>query len=195
MSLELPLRPRLSRYDRPALDLAELMKGEGTDFVFQAVWTIEGRRPERAQHERLLALLEGTDSKAAVLAALVESAREVGGPPTLPGLALMVLVERRRNTPIIGPLLARATLLSDRHPGFALPVRFARKLPGKVRWTYRHARKLLIRLASGIGLPSRTEFRRKLGVARAAPAPGMSERASAIYLRLCDAIDGAGGEG
>lgn len=189
MSPEPPLRPTLSRYDRPALTLAELLKADGTDFVFQAVWTLHGRRVTRPEHDALMALLTGPDGKVAVLAALDADVPEGAQAPALPGLRLMLLVERRRHTPVVGPLLSRATILADRHPGLAAPGRFVRSLPGKVRWTYRHGRKLLIRLASRSGLPSRTEVRRTLGVTRAPADPEMSERSAWIYARLCEAVD------
>lgn len=194
MSPEPLFRPRLSRYDRSALTLAELLRAEGTDFIFQAVWTLHGRRTSRAQHDALLELLHRPRGKMAVLAALETSLPQGAELNTLPGLRRMLLVERRRNTSLVGPLLSWATVLADRHPGAMMPVRFVRSLPGKARWTYRHSRKLLIRLASRSGLPSQTDVRRTLGVARAPAGPDMSERSAWIYARLCEVVDRSEGE-
>lgn len=189
MPPEPQLRPRLSRYDRPALSLPELMKGEGTDFIFQSVWTMKGQRVSRQQHDALLELLEHGGGKAAVLLALATELAEDGKQASLPGLNIMLVVERRRNKPVIGPILAHATVLADRYPVVSLPARFVRGIPGKVRWTYRHSRKLLIRLASRSGLPSQTEVRRTLGVSRSAATPDMTDRAAWLYARLCEAVD------
>ncbi len=194
MSPDLQIRPRLSRYDRPALSLADLLKAEGTDFVCQAVWTMHGQRATRQRHDMLLEVLNKAGDKAAVLAALDSNLPAGAERPSLPGLRLLLMVERRRHSPLVGPLLAHATILADRHPAVGAPVRLARSLPGKVRWTYRHGRKLLIRLAGRSGLPSRTELRRTLGVSRAPATSDMSDRAASIYTRLCEAVDRTQGE-
>ena len=189
MSPDLPLRPRLSRYDRPAQTLQELLKGDGTDFVFQAVWTMHGQRVCREQHDALLDVLQGEGGKPAVLSVLAADLAAEGKQVSLPGLSLILLVEKRRNKAIIGPLLARATVFADRYPIVTLPGRFMQAIPGKVRWTYRHSRKLLIRLASCSGLPSQTKVRRTLGVSRASAMSDMTDRAAWLYTRLCEAVD------
>lgn len=194
MSPDLPILPRLSRYDRPALNLADLLKAEGTDFICQAVWTMHGRRASRQQHDVLLDLLNKAGEKAVVLASLDASLPPDAARPFLPGLRLLLIVERRRHSLLVGPFLVRATILADRHPAFGAPVRLIKSMPGKVRWTYRHGRKLFIRLAGRSGIPSRTELRRTLGVSRAPASSDMSERASWIYTRLCEAVDRTEGE-
>lgn len=191
MSAEQP-RPRLSRYDRPALSLAELLRGEGTDFICQAVWTMRGRRVHREEHDRLLALLDAPSGKLAVLDHLDQTTEPGSAPVALAGLGQVLLVERRRNTPVVGPVLAGATCLAHRFPVLGMPVRFVRSIPGKVRWTYRHTRKFAVRLAGRAGLPSRVEVRRTLGVRHEPAAPGMSDRAAAIYRQLCIAVDQSG---
>jgi hypothetical protein len=183
------LRPRLSRYDRPALTLAELMRGEGSDFIFQAVWTIQGRRVSREEHNALLDQLERQGSKSAVLAVLKTALEKQGKHVDLPGLNLMLAVEQRRNAPVIGPILVQATILADPYPAASLPLRFIRSIPGKFRWTYRHGRKLVIRLAGRSGLPSQIELRRTLGVGRAPARPDMTDRAVWLYKRLCETVD------
>lgn len=182
-------RPRLSRYDRPALSLAELLRAEGSDFIYQAVWTMHGRRADRAAHVELLALLGRPGGKYAVLDQLLQSLPPGQEQAALPGLGQILLVERRRYTPVVGPVLAGATRLAQRYPALGWPVRFVRSIPGKFRWTYRHTRKFAVRIAGKAGLPTRVEIRRTFRVGHEPPAPDMTERAVWIYQGLCTAVD------
>lgn len=188
-----PERPRLSRYDRPALNLAELLRAEGSDFVFQAVWTMHGRRVDAAAHGALLALLERPGGKYAVLDQLHQSLPPGQDQASLPGLAQILLVERRRITPLVGPVLAGAMVLAQRYPALGWPARFTRSIPGKFRWAFRHSRKFAVRIAGKAGLPTRVEMRRTFRVGHEPPAADMSERAAGIYQQLCEAVDRSGG--
>ena len=181
--------PQRSRYDRPALSLAELLRADGSNFVFQAVWSIEGLRVVRSDHDALMRLLAGQGGKAVVLGALVSRLPEGRTPLPIPGLSFYLMVERRRSVPLVGSILARATMVADQYPALGWPGRFVRSLPGKVRFTYRHGRKLFVRLGRTMKLPSRVEVRRKFGVTHQPAPPEMSERAKWIYEQLCKAVD------
>lgn len=182
-------RPKRSRYDRPALSLAELLKVEGSNFVFQAVWTIEGARVARHDHDALMVLLAGDGGKFAVLDLLVKRLPEGRPLPAFPGLGLALMVERRRNTPLVGPLLAHATIASHKYPWLGGPARFVRSVPGKARFAYRHSRKLLVRLGKKMQLPTRVEVRRSFGVTHQPASSDMTDRAKWIYDQLCNAVD------
>lgn len=188
-------RPRLSRYDRPALSLPELLRAEGSDFIYQAVWTMHGCRAARTLHAELLPLLARPGGKYAVLDQLHQSLPPGQEPAMLPGLAQILLVERRRYTPVIGPVLAGATMLAQRYPALGWPARFVCSIPGKFRWTYRHTRKFAVRIAGKAGLPTRVEIRRTFGVGHEPPAADMTERAAWIYNALCAAVDRTGRPG
>lgn len=182
-------RPQRSRYDRPALSLAELLKAEGSNFVFQAVWTIVGERVVRHDHDALMLLLASDGGKFAVLDALVKRLPVGRSLPVLPGLGLALVVERRRNTPVVGPLLAHATIAFHKYPWLGGPTRLVQSIPGKARFAYRHSRKVLVRLGKRMELPTRVEVRRSFGVAHQPALPDMTDRAKWIYEQLCNAID------
>jgi len=188
MSVELD-RPRLSRFDRPALSLAELLRAEGPDFIWQAVWTMHGQRVDRLANAELLTLLKRPGGKYLVLDQLHQSVPPGQDRAPLPGLAQILQVERRRYTPLVGPVLAGATMLTLRYPALGSPVRFVRSIPGKFRWTYRHAGKLVVRIAGKAGLPNRVEIRRTFRVGHEPPASDLTKRAICIYEDLCTAVD------
>lgn len=182
-------RPRLSRFDRPALSLTELLRAEGSDFIWQAVWTMHGQRVDRLAHDALLALINLPGGKYLVLDQLHQSVPQGQDPAPLPGLVQILQVERRRYRPLVGPVLAGATMLTQRYPALDLPVRFVRSIPGKFRWTYRHAGKFVVRIAGKAGLPNRVEIRRTFHVGHEPPASDMTKRAISIYDDLCTALD------
>jgi|GEM_PF-1163687 hypothetical protein len=182
-------RPRLSRFDRPALSLSELLRAEGPDFIWQAVWTMHGQRVDRLTFEELLTLLNRPGGKYIVLDQLYRSMPPGQVSATLPGLAQILQVERRRYVPVIGTVLASAVMLTQRYPALGSPVRFVRSIPGKFRWTYRHAGKFAVRIAAKAGLPNRVEIRRTFRVSHEPPASDLTKRAVSIYQELCTAID------
>jgi hypothetical protein len=99
------------------------------------------------------------------------------------------MVERRRNTPFVGPLLACATFAAERHPALSWPMLFVRSIPKKVRFIYRHGHKLLVRFGRTAQLPSRIEIRRTFGTTHEPASLEMSDREKWIYQRLCEALD------
>lgn len=182
-------RPRLSRYDRPALTLAELMRAEGADFVHQASWTLHGRRADPVLFAQLFEQMQHGRGKLGVLDLLDRTRPDDQADADLPGLGHMLMLERRRHIPLIGALLVNATLFVEQRPALGWPVRFIRSIPGKIRWAFRHSRKFAVRLASRTGLPSRVEMRRTFRIGHEPPAADLSPRAVWIYQRLCAAID------
>lgn len=190
----IPFRARTARFDRPAASLAELLQGDGADFVHMAVWTLRGRRAEAAEHARLLALLEASPrgGKGAVIDLLAADAEAAEESRTLPGLANYLLMRQRRGTPVVGPLLAGITALHLRYPGLGWPARFARSIPGKFRYTYRHSRKFLYKLAGRMQVPNPVEVRLALGGERADPPENLEPTVAAYYERLVGAFDRRG---
>ena len=183
---EPPFRARRARFDRPALTLDELMRADGGDFVHLACWTVVGRRATRSEHAAWQLLMAQRDGKIALLNALV---RLADTPPAVPGLAPLLLVHRRAELPWIGPLFAALTRLTLRYRSIGAPARFMRRLPGRVRWTYRHARKALWKLAARLRFPTRNHIRMALQTGHVAPPSGTDPRAVVLYGALCSALD------
>lgn len=190
----IPFRARTARFDRPAASLAELLKGEGAEFIHMAVWTLRGRRADRAEHAELLALLEADPhgGKDAVIAALAADAPAAETGRSLPGLANYLQLRKRRGTPVVGPLLAGIIALYLRYPRLGWPARFVRSVPGKVRYTYRHSRKFLYRLAGRMQVPNPVEVRLALGGERSDPPENLEPAVAAYYQRLVGAFDRRG---
>lgn len=184
-------RPRFSRYDRPALSLADLMKPADGDFVDVAVWTMLNRRADAAQHAEMRAVL-AAGGKPAVLAALQAQRADRDLPP-IDGLARLLLVQGRTAVPVIGPYLARLAELIEANPalkaGLKAPGRLIGRVPRWLGWLGRRARRMGTRLGSRIRLPTPRRVRNALGVAHAPPDARLSPRAAALYAALCTAID------
>lgn len=185
-------RPRLSRFDRPALTLAELLRAEGGDFVHLATWTMLGRRAQPAEHAALASLL-ATRGRPAVLARL----RELQGPgaslPDLDGLARLLLVQRRSAMPLIGPIVVWLADAIDRRPWLLRVFRVRARAPRWLGWLRRLISRLVSRLAALLRVPRPRQVRHQLGVGHAPPDPGMSPRAIELYQKLCGAVDQVGG--
>lgn len=191
---ELPFRPRLAVFDRPAASLAEMLQADGGDFVHVAAWTMLGRRATRDEHAAWLAGLDAGQrhARAHLIAKLHDMAVAAGNPPQLSGLNNYLLLNQRRSAPVVGPLLAGVTALHLRFPGLGWPARFARSVPGKIRYTYRHSRKLLYKLAGRMQVPNPVEVRLALGRERAPAPEGTEPLVADYYQRLIAAADGRG---
>lgn len=190
--LAVKLRPSLSRYDRPAFSLSELMSAEGGDFVHFAWWTIVGERIALEDFLRLVKVLSA-HGKLSVLIELQRLSRSGDDIPTIEGLSQLILLERRAAVPIVGPLLARLTVLQDTSLGRAFSFFPMKRSPRWVNWTSRRIKSMLVRMGSKIRLPTHTQFRKSLGVRHAPPDQKLSPEAVDIYYQLCSAIDSVEG--
>jgi len=184
-----PFHARLARYDRPAMDLDELLRGDGDDFVHQAYWTILDRRCTRGEHAAALDQLNAGCAKSALLLDLSRQLAADQALPAVTGLSRLLRLEQRGKLPMVGPMFVALSILVERQQWLGWPARFISSVPGKFRWGYRHSRKLLVRAGGALRLPSRVEMRRTFGVEHASPLPDMSPRAVWIYTELCVALD------
>lgn len=192
LTCTLPFRARHARFDRPAGSLVELLQADGEDFVHLAAWTLLDRRATPAEHAAWLAGLNGGSqhAKADLIATLAGLATAAGNPPQLSGLNNYLLLHELRGKPVVGSMLSGLTALHLAHPGFSWPARFVRSVPGKIRYTYRHSRKLLYKLAGRMQVPNPVEMRLALGRERAAAPDDAGPIVVDYYQRLIAAVDG-----
>ena len=184
------LFPTLARFDRPADTLSELLRPDGGDFVFVAFWTMLGRRPSVVEHQSATKALVSSDhNKAALVLALAKRSEVTAAIDEVAGLASYLAIEQSRRVAFIGPVLGWCLAflvrlgLDPRRQGFSLrPV-------GKIRWLYRHCRKLLFGLFFRLHLPTRGKIMRALMVPHAPPPEGADLRSAEIYRNLCDILD------
>lgn len=191
-TLAVQSRPSLSRYDRPALSLSELMNAEGSDFVHFASWTIVGQRVTVEELQRLANVLE-SHGKLSVLTELHKISKSGRDVPQIEGLSKLILLERRKKVPIVGDFLAKFTLLQEANFGIPFSSFSERNLPRWIGWTGRRIKRVIVRVGSEIRLPTLTRFRNSLGVRHAAPDRRLSPEAIVIYHQLCSAIDSVEG--
>jgi hypothetical protein len=190
----IPFRARLARFDRPAKSLSELLHAEGDDFIHLAAWTVLGRRAAQEEHTDWCAFLASCseDPKGSVIAQLAMQAEISGSPPPLMELRHYLRIRARRNIPVVGRFAATVTHFYLCHPALGIPTRFLRKIPGKCRWTYRHSRKGMIKIAKWINLPAPAKMRRTLGAMRQPAPEAIDPRAAEYYRALCIAVDAKG---
>jgi hypothetical protein len=182
-------RPRLARFDRPALHIDDLMAAHGEDFVHIAYWTLAGRRAKPEEIKTGIASLDGGMTREHLLMVLAESYQLSPKDTQLPHLKKLLAEQRRRRIPLVGELLISidSALGNDRT---MLRARvYVQRAAGAVRWSYRHSRKALIRTIRQLGRPAATIVRRIRPAKHANPTTGMSNRAIEIYDLLCRALD------
>ena len=186
-------RPRLSRFDRPAISVEELFQAEGGDFVHIACWTTLGRRATLTEFAQWFAHVELTGDKIALLSMLrkLPSVRDVQLPT---GLRAMLAIQQRSEMPLVGPLLTRLSNASTNCKALNWVAPLADGVLRKVRCVYRHGKMRLRAGAAITGLSGRP-LKHILREQKRRPAPdGTPQPIVAIYADLCKALDAKAGK-
>jgi hypothetical protein len=181
-------KPSLARFDRPALDLEELMSATGSDFVYAAYWSILDRRASPAEVKAGVESLNAAMTREDFLILLAngdEGRRKRISPPYLGRLLAM---QRDARLSLVGNFsrFVDGKLMRRK---FGLRIRICvQRIAAFMRWSRRHSRKALIRMVRQLG----GIVRRLLPVRHAPPSPDMTPRSAELYIRLCRALDEAG---
>jgi len=139
------VRPSRNHFNRPARSLVDLMRVPPADFPFVASWTILGCAPTPCIIASGRALEGGETARLGWLDELREGSNQTGAalPPLPTDIAMRLAEYRLYRSGWTGARLVRLRR-ELRTRGWLRPVdSVLRKLPGLVRYTYRHCRKWL----------------------------------------------------
>ena len=177
------LRARLAKFDRPAIDLDEMMRATGGDFVHIAYWSLLGRSPTADEYQQWMDGWAEDTCRHFLLEYLLATSKAQGEAANeYPGLERQVAICHRAKLPLAHRVLAVATDV------LVLPaIGVSKNIRGKIRWAYRHTRKALIRTASRLRLPSQSKVREVLKLEHSAPPVGTPPDVADLYKRLCAA--------
>lgn len=177
---------RLARFDRPAIDLAELLQADGGDFIHLAIWTFLGRRATMTEYQHWYARLAAAPGKPALLFDMSQSYQVSDAKHHVPGLLALLKLERLSRIAVIGAIIPMA----HRLPWLSWPLDAAKRMSGKVRWAYRHSSKWLARQTRRMGISSQMNPARRSNTDREPVPPGTDARTADLYRQLCAQIDG-----
>lgn len=178
-------KPRLARFDRPALDLEELMSATGADFVHAAYWSILDRRASPEEVKSGVELLNATMAPEDFLIMLSTGEERCRKKISQLYLDRLLAMQREARPALILVFFDfMDSKLTRRKFGLYARI-YAQRIAAVMRWTYRHSRKACIRTMRRIAISAR----RLLPIRHSPPPPDMTPRSAYFYIRLCQALD------